>query len=856
MSKRVRKDLRRVDGRHRQTVRTSLRLGSALSVSLGLPSCIALFDDPAPRHTTEATLRPETGNNVDAGTDAGLGTTRNLATQTASHGSIEVSDASSAGTRPDSTRPEADSSLDASQFTSSNTPVPTSSEIEGGVCGPLGDCTTNLPPTASPDAGRTGSSKFADAMVGSCGDNVNSEGEACDDGNLNSDDGCSDVCEVESGWFCPEGKDCAPECGDGKVVGEETIAGNCDDGNKRPGDGCSSECRVEQGYVCASVPSTCEPGCGDGERLGLEQCDDGDQNRGDGCFACRLEVGATCDSRTLEARGCVPREEGADVYALNLCGEPSSLVEACPGDCGNGVCKCVIRVSTAGNDTQNGLSWAQAKRTVQAAINAAANARCEVWVAAGSYSPSDGRATPSPTDTIQMADSVGIYGGFAGTETYRHERDWANHATTFDGGYVKGDDETGVQHVVTGANNGILDGVTVRGGNAGGGCGGGMLNQDVVMSIRNTTFTGNATAGSGGGLCNKNSRVVVTASSLVSNGPSRSGLNRSGAGLALYNDVESVTKLVDTTVSSNSSGINFGVSAIDNHGSLELVGCAVASNFSYGRAAISTSGAFVLRNSTVSSNTAGDPSQNGLGLGVDGGTAIVVGSTFSDHSAGYDNNSPICLKSGSAYVANTQFRNNNALCGAVKMQGGELTAVGNIFDSNAGSGTSGRSPEGILCLTAGKAQLTNNLFVRNSAGSLERGVVDFGAAASGQVANNVFWENTGSAADLFVVERPPQDPTVSISHNTFGVCPADCATSSCSMPYTCERVDPELYGLAQTPYANSSECVNAGDSTSLPVDVGDVDGDGDTTEPIPLDLLGTPRTAGGSPDIGAIEKTY
>ena len=35
-----------------------------------------------------------------------------------------------------------------------------------------------------------------------CGDGFLALGEACDDGNVLSDDGCNDTCEIETGWSC------------------------------------------------------------------------------------------------------------------------------------------------------------------------------------------------------------------------------------------------------------------------------------------------------------------------------------------------------------------------------------------------------------------------------------------------------------------------------------------------------------------------------------------------------------------------------------------------------------------------------------------------------------------------------
>src|SRR4051812_25205589 len=147
-------------------------------------------------------------------------------------------------------------------------------------------------PSIIPDAGK------ADKIVSNpalCGNSKVDPGEDCDDGNMKSGDGCTDLCQLEPGYTCPTvGQACQPpRCGDGNLTSNES----CDDGNTSGGDGCSSDCQtVEKGWICRVPSKRCTPLCGDGILTGTESCDDGNTDSGDGCSStCLLEPGASCD---------------------------------------------------------------------------------------------------------------------------------------------------------------------------------------------------------------------------------------------------------------------------------------------------------------------------------------------------------------------------------------------------------------------------------------------------------------------------------------------------------------------------------------------------------------------------------
>ncbi len=80
-----------------------------------------------------------------------------------------------------------------------------------------------------------------------CGNGKIEGSEGCDPTTKNNDlgDGCTANCMAEP--TCPAaGGGCTTKCGDGLILGGEA----CDDGNAVSGDGCSSTCQVEDGFTC------------------------------------------------------------------------------------------------------------------------------------------------------------------------------------------------------------------------------------------------------------------------------------------------------------------------------------------------------------------------------------------------------------------------------------------------------------------------------------------------------------------------------------------------------------------------------------------------------------------------------
>ena len=205
----------------------------------------------------------------------------------------------------------------------------------------------------------------------------------------------------------------------------------------------------------------------------------------------------------------------------------------------------ILRVAPDGSDANDGSSWDNAFRSVQAAIDRLAstgNGRGEVWVKTGTYSPTSLLASGDQlTAAFIMRDGVSVYGGFAGWESSRAKRpkkqggmpwefanvttfqasgymdaaSWnatelkwsivssSNHVVWFDGTELEADGGYKDFSSVT-----VLDGVTVLGGRASlarasvycGDRGAGLYMDNANARLVNCIVTQNVAEGPGGGV--------------------------------------------------------------------------------------------------------------------------------------------------------------------------------------------------------------------------------------------------------------------------------------------------------------------------------------------------------------------
>lgn len=123
-----------------------------------------------------------------------------------------------------------------------------------------------------------------------------------------------------------------------------------------------------------------------------------------------------------------------------------------------------IFVNAAATGANDGSSWANAYVDLQDAL-AAATDPAEIWVARGRYLPD----AVDEGVSFQLKIGVAVFGGFAGTETTREQRDPDVNPTVLSGMIDLGDIQS--DHVVDARAVGptaILDGFEVSGGDGGG----------------------------------------------------------------------------------------------------------------------------------------------------------------------------------------------------------------------------------------------------------------------------------------------------------------------------------------------------------------------------------------------------
>lgn len=214
---------------------------------------------------------------------------------------------------------------------------------------------------------------------------------------------------------------------------------------------------------------------------------------------------------------------------------------------------------------------------------------------------------------------------------------------------------------------------------------------------------------------------------------------------------------------------------------------------------------------------------------------------------------------GSLTVSGCTFSDNGSLnaIGALGVSKPVLRVFNSVFASNQGGFVAAAVGDGCADST-----YVNCVFSRNAAG--------FGSAISSgtlatRIVNCSFSDNQGTPLE----SGPETDANVSLVNCILWGSGPPLADAPGASAVWCDieggwpgegniDADPLFLqpGTHDLRLAEGSPCVDAGSDAALPPDVLDLDGDGDTAEPLPVDLDRNPRVAGGSVDMGAYEGSF
>lgn len=315
----------------------------------------------------------------------------------------------------------------------------------------------------------------------------------------------------------------------------------------------------------------------------------------------------------------------------------------------------VIRVAKGGNNAFDGSDWSLAKGTVQAAITAA-SAGGEVWVAKGVYA-----------ENITLKGGVAVYGGFAGGETARSQRNWGANVTVLDGN-ASGTVVTCPSGLTSTA---AIDGFTIRNGL--GAFGGGISCTSSSPTIANNTISGNSATYGGGIFCYYNSSPSISDNIITGNTASY------GGGIECTSS--SSPSIANNTITDNTAGYGGGID------------CGSSSP-------------------TISSNTIAGNSAAFNGGGIECATSsspTIVNNTVTGNSAPYGGGGIQCAYSSPTITNNTVTGNTaSAGGGGIQSTGASPAISNNIVAVNS---------QGVFADSGGTPSLRNNDSFGNTGGN-------------------------------------------------------------------------------------------------------------------------------------------
>ena len=264
---------------------------------------------------------------------------------------------------------------------------------------------------------------------------------------------------------------------------------------------------------------------------------------------------------------------------------------------------------------------------------------------------------------------------------------------------------------------------------------------------------------------------------------------------------------------------------------------------------------------TIANGNAG--TGDGGGILVNGNTALVLTNTTIEGNRGNLGAGIDIL--GTATVINSTITNNQADAGGGILNSGTATVINTTLSGNQARVFGGGGIGNLGTISLINNTITNNRVVVNSNSTFGGGVENFFGGIM-TVKNTIIAGNINSnnqAADVSSDSDIAGDAnnligTTAGASGTIGT-GSDITFAEASITNINQVLDPTLTnnGGTTSTYAlvPTSPAINAGNNANIPADTTDIDGDGNTSEPIPFDQRGNGfnRIKFATGDIGAYE---